>query len=84
MNMAMKQVNLFPHMVIQMTAIGEESGALEQTLEVIGQYYTNEADTASQKAISKLEPTMMVFLAAFAGFIVLSIYLPMFTMYDLF
>ncbi len=80
----MNRCEFFPQPLRQMTAIGEESGALEQTLEVIGQYYTNEADTASQKAISKLEPTMMVFLAAFAGFIVLSIYLPMFTMYDLF
>ena len=79
----MRQCEDFPQILQEMTAIGEETGELEQTLEVIGAYYTNESDYAIQKAIAKLEPTIMVFLAAFAGFIVISIYLPMFTMYDL-
>ena len=73
----------FPLILQEMTAIGEDTGELEKTLEVIGAYYTNESDYAIQKAISKLEPTIMVFLAIFAGFIVIAIYLPMFTMYDL-
>ena len=47
-------------------------------------YYSQEADYAMTAAISKLEPTLLVFLAAFAGFIVLAIYMPMFTMYNLF
>ena len=79
----MRSSSNFPQILQEMTAIGEETGELEQTLEVIGAYYTNESDYAIQKAISKLEPTIMVFLAIFAGFIVISIYLPMFTMYDL-
>ncbi len=78
-----RQSKFFPAILQEMTAIGEETGELEKTLQVIGAYYTNESDYAVQKAISKLEPTIMVFLAAFAGFIVLGIYLPMFTMYDL-
>ncbi len=78
-----RQSEYFPSILQEMTAIGEETGELEKTLQVIGAYYTNESDYAVQKAISKLEPTIMVFLAAFAGFIVLGIYLPMFTMYDL-
>ena len=78
-----RQSKYFPAILQEMTAIGEETGELEKTLQVIGAYYTNESDYAVQKAISKLEPTIMVFLAAFAGFIVLGIYLPMFTMYDL-
>ena len=73
----------FPLILQEMTAIGEDTGELEKTLEVIGAYYTNESDYAIQKAISKLEPTIMVFLALFAGFIVIAIYMPMFTMYDL-
>ncbi len=78
-----RQSKYFPQILQEMTAIGEETGELEQTLKVIGAYYTNESDYAVQSAISKLEPTIMVFLAAFAGFIVIAIYMPMFTMYDL-
>ena len=73
----------FPQILQEMTAIGEETGELEQTLDVIGDYYTNESDYAVQKAISKLEPTILVFLALLVGYIVIAIYLPMFTMYDL-
>ena len=49
----------------------------------ISEYFTNEADHATAKAISKLEPAILVILAIFAGFIVISIYLPMFRMYTL-
>ena len=74
----------FPENLRQMTAIGEESGELAETLSVVGDYYTNEADHATAAAVAKLEPAMMVFLAAFAGWIVIAIYMPMFTMYNLF
>ena len=74
----------FPPILKEMCAIGEETGELDNTLDVIGDYYTNETDTATSKALAKLEPTMLVILALFAGFIVISVYLPMFTMYDLF
>ena len=74
----------FPENLRQMTAIGEETGELAETLRVVGDYYTNEADHATAAAVAKLEPTMMVFLAAFAGWIVIAIYMPMFTMYKLF
>lgn len=74
----------FPENLRQMTAIGEESGELAETLDVVGDYYTNEADHATAAALAKLEPAMMVFLALFAGWIVIAIYMPMFTMYNLF
>ncbi len=73
----------YPQVLSEMTAIGEDTGELESTLEVIGDYYQNEADYATTRAIDKLEPTMLVLLAIFAGFIVIGIYMPMFTMYDL-
>ena len=66
-----------------MTAIGENTGELEKTLQTTGEYYTNEANAAMTDAINKLEPTLLIALAIFAGFIVISIYLPMFTMYNL-
>ncbi len=79
----MKDCAYLPQVLKQMTGIGEETGELESTLEVIGGYYQNELDFAMKSAISKLEPTMLIILAIFAGFIVISIYLPMFTMYNL-
>lgn len=79
----MQNCKRFPKTLREMCAIGEETGELDATLNVIGEFYTNEADTATKNALAKLEPTMLVLLAVFAGFIVISIYLPMFTMYNL-
>ena len=81
---AMRNSGVFPQTLTEMTAIGENTGELEKTLKTVGNYYSQEADYAMTAAISKLEPTLLVFLAAFAGFIVLAIYMPMFTMYNLF
>ncbi len=79
----MKTSKFFPDNLKEMVAVGEESGSLDATLNTIADYYYNEQDHATQQAVSKMEPTIMVFLAGFAGFIVLAIYLPMFTMYNL-
>ncbi len=79
----MRACEYFPDNLKEMVAIGEESGSLDETLNTIADYYYNEQDHATQQAVSKMEPTIMVFLAGFAGFIVLAIYLPMFTMYNL-
>ena len=79
----MRQNQYFPQVLKEMTAVGEKTGELEKTLETIADYYTNEYDYAVSQAIAKPEPTMMIFLAIFAGFIVIALYLPMFTMYDM-
>ncbi len=79
-----RQVEEFPDTLRQMTGIGEETGDLDETLRVIGDYFDNEADHLTKQALNRLEPTILIFLAFFAGFIVISIYLPMFTMYNLF
>ena len=78
-----RKCELFPDNLKEMCAIGEESGELDATLQTIGEYYNNEAGHATNQAIAKLEPTILVIMAIFAGFIVISIYLPMFTMYNL-
>ena len=79
----MRQNEYFPQVLKEMTAVGEKTGELEETLKVISEYYTNEYNYAVNQAISKLEPAMLIFLALFAGFIVIALYLPMFTMYDM-
>ena len=61
----------------------KKPGELEETLDNVADYYRNEADYRIQRLLALLEQTMLVVLAIFAGIIVVSIYLPIFTMYDL-
>lgn len=77
-NMAMKQVNLFPHMVIQMTAIGEEAGALDAMLYKVAEYYEQEVNNSVDALSSLIEPMIMVFIGTVVGAIVIGMYLPIF------
>lgn len=77
---ALRDNPYLPPMLIEMVAVGEETGALEDTMNTIGTYYDEEAAAASEKALGMLEPMMTVFLGVFIGFIVIAIYMPMFTM----
>jgi type IV pilus assembly protein PilC len=77
-NMAMKQVNIFPHMVVQMTAIGEEAGALDTMLFKVAEYYEQEVNNAVDALSSLLEPMIMVFIGTIVGGMVIGMYLPIF------
>lgn len=77
-NMAMKQVNLFPHMVVQMTAIGEEAGALDTMLFKVAEFYEQEVNNAVDALASLLEPLIMIFLGVVVGGMVVAMYLPIF------
>jgi len=77
-NMAMKQTNLFPHMVIQMTGIGEEAGALDTMLFKVAEYYEQEVNNAVDALSSLLEPMIMVFIGVVVGGMVIGMYLPIF------
>lgn len=77
-NVAMKQVNLFPHMVVQMTAIGEEAGALDTMLFKVAEAYEQEVNNAVDALSSLLEPMIMVFLGVVVGGMVIAMYLPIF------
>ena len=78
LNMSMKQVNLFPHMVIQMTAIGEEAGALDTMLFKVAEYYEQEVNNAVDALSSLIEPFIMIFIGAVVGAMVIGMYLPIF------
>ena len=78
MNMAMKQVNLFPHMVIQMTAIGEEAGALDAMLFKVAEFYEEEVNNAVDSLSSLLEPLIMIIIGIVVGSMVVGMYLPIF------
>ncbi|OAX57544.1 type II secretion system F family protein [Xanthomonas graminis] len=77
-NVAMKQANLFPHMVIQMTAIGEEAGALDAMLFKVAEYFEQEVNNAVDALSSLLEPMIMVFIGTIVGGMVVGMYLPIF------
>ncbi|HDS1633314.1 MULTISPECIES: type II secretion system F family protein [Stenotrophomonas] len=77
-NVAMKQLNLFPHMVIQMTGIGEEAGALDAMLFKVAEYYEQEVNNAVDALSSLLEPMIMVFIGVVVGGMVIGMYLPIF------
>lgn len=77
----MEEAECYPRLLAEMTAVGEETGTLEETLTKIGRYFDGEVETATTKAIALLEPTLLVVTALIAGFIVISLYLPMFSMY---
>ncbi len=77
-NMAMKQVNVFPHMVVQMTAIGEEAGALDTMLFKVAEYFEQEVNNAVDALSSLIEPMIMVFIGVIVGGMVVGMYLPIF------
>ena len=78
MNMAMKQVNLFPHMVVQMVAIGEEAGALDAMLFKVADFYESEVNNAVDALSSLLEPMIMIIIGGVVGSMVIGMYLPIF------
>jgi type IV pilus assembly protein PilC len=77
-NVAMKQVNLFPHMVVQMTAIGEEAGALDTMLLKVAEFYEEEVSNTVDALSSLIEPMVMVVIGGLVGSIVIAMYLPIF------
>lgn len=78
LNLAMKQVDLFPHMVVQMTSIGEEAGALDSMLFKVAEFYEQEVNNAVDALTSLLEPLIMVVLGVMVGGMVVAMYLPIF------
>ena len=80
LNTAMRNTGLFPPMVYNMTAIGEDTGDLQGMLTKTADYYDDEVQDATAKLLSLMEPCIMLFLAVFVVIIVLAIYLPMLNM----
>ena len=80
----MEESWVFPPLIIQMIHVGEESGALDEMLLKVANIYEQEVNEASDKLQSLIEPILIIFLAVIVGFIVLSIVVPMFGLYDAF
>jgi type IV pilus assembly protein PilC len=80
LQLALKQRNLFPNMVVQMVAIGEESGALDSMLNKVADFYEEQVDNAVDAMSSLMEPLIMVVLGTLVGGLVIAMYLPIFKM----
>ena len=80
LNIAMRQTGLFPSMVTQMTAIGEEAGSVDTMLGKVADFYEEEVDNAVDGLSSLLEPIIMVVLGGLIGGLVVAMYLPIFQM----
>lgn len=80
MHFAMRSTGVFPNMVIQMTSIGEESGALDNMLDKAATYFEQEVDDAVENMTALMEPFIMSFLGVVVGGLIVSMYLPIFEM----
>jgi type IV pilus assembly protein PilC len=80
LQLAMMQTNLFPHMVQQMVAIGEESGSMDAMLAKIADFYEEEVDNLVDNLSSLMEPIIMVILGVLIGGLIVAMYLPIFKM----
>jgi type IV pilus assembly protein PilC len=80
MHLAMRATKVFPNMVVQMTSIGEESGALDDMLGKAADYYEAEVDNAVDNLTAMIEPMVMVFLGVVIGGLIVAMYLPIFDM----
>jgi type IV pilus assembly protein PilC len=76
----LRQSGVFPPMVVQMITVGEETGALDEMLTKIADFYDDEVDSAVEALTSVIEPIMIVFMGAIVGGMVVAMYLPIFRM----
>jgi type IV pilus assembly protein PilC len=76
----LRESGVFPGMVTQMIAVGEQTGAMDAMLQKIADFYEDEVDAAVKDLLTALEPIMIVFLGTVVGGVVISMYLPLFTL----
>jgi type IV pilus assembly protein PilC len=76
----LKQTDVFPPMVVQMISVGEQTGALDSMLSKIADFYEDEVDTAVANLMTLMEPILILFLGIVVGGIVISMYLPIFSL----
>jgi type IV pilus assembly protein PilC len=78
----LKATPIFPSMVAQMIAVGEETGNLDAMLSKVADFYEDEVEAAVKALTSILEPVMIILVGGIVGFIVIAMYMPMFKVYD--
>lgn len=76
----MRRSGVFPHLTVQMVAVGEQTGALDSMLEKVADFYEEEVDVAVADLLAAMEPAIIVFLGTVVGGVVISMYLPLFSL----
>jgi type IV pilus assembly protein PilC len=76
----LKESGVFPNMVTQMIGVGEATGAMDNMLQKIADFYEDEVDAATRDMMAMLEPMIIGFLGVTVGGIVISLYMPLFSM----
>ena len=79
---SMREAAVMPDILVDMVSVGEETGELADTLDTVAVYYDAELEMAISSALGALEPTILVFVAGVAGFIVVAIYIAIFQLYS--
>ena len=80
LQLSMRQAEVFPHLVIQMAAIGEEAGSLDNMLAKVADFFEEEVDNAVDALSSLLEPMIMIIIGGLVGSLIVAMYLPIFKM----
>ena len=76
----LRESKIFPNMVTQMIGVGEATGAMDSMLQKIADFYEDEVDAATKNLLTLLEPMLIAFLGVSVGGIVISLYMPLFSM----
>jgi len=79
---SIERTGLFPPLVYQMIAVGEETGEIDKMLEKLAEYYEDEVEVATSKLMTALEPMIIIILALTVGVIIMAVMLPMVNMYQ--
>jgi len=79
----LKEHSVFPPMVVQMMAVGEETGALDTMLHKIAEFYDQEVESTAESLTALIEPLMIAFLGAIVGSMIVALYMPIFKIFDL-
>ena len=75
--------SIFPPMVVQMIAVGEDTGALDSMLDKISDFYDQEVESTTEQLTALIEPVMIAVLGGIVGAMVVALYMPMFKIFDL-
>jgi type IV pilus assembly protein PilC len=76
----LRATEVFPNMVVQMIGVGEQTGALDAMLQKVADFYEDEVDAAVKDLLTAMEPLIILFLGAVVGGVVISMYLPLFSL----
>ena len=80
---SMERTHMMTPMAVEMIEVGESTGSLAEMLEQVSQFYDEELGTAVERFVALLEPALLLVMAVVIALVVLSVYMPLFSMYNL-